>query len=68
MNNPIVMGIVAGVVSFLASAITSHFARGDLNLVPALVGGVAFGFTFGVLMQWTQKKKPQSKTEFDDSK
>jgi len=65
MGNPIVLGVVAGAVSFLAGAVTSQVTRGDLNLIPSLVGGVAFGVVFGALMQWQNNKK--STPESDDS-
>ena len=67
MSNPIVMGIVTGVVFFLASAITSQLTRGDLNLIPALVGGVVFGVVFGAFIHRYNNKKSQSHSDSDDS-
>ncbi|WP_339750393.1 hypothetical protein [uncultured Rubinisphaera sp.] len=65
MSNPIVIGIITGVVSSAAGAITSQLTRGDLNLIPSIVGGVAFGLTFGAITQWQNNKKSQANS--DDS-
>lgn len=65
MSNPIVIGIITGVVSSAAGAITSQLTRGDLNLIPSIVFGLTGGVAFGAITRWQNNKKSQANS--DDS-